>query len=65
MPEAERPSVWRKSSFSANGDCLELMSDAGGVWLRDSKDQSGVVLRLSRSQWATVVLAIKAGKANF
>jgi hypothetical protein len=43
---------WRKSSYSGNGgsSCIEVASD-GAVMVRDTKDSSGPVLRLSPAAW--------------
>lgn len=36
---------WRKASYSAgNGECIEVVSVAGRVSVRDSKDPQGPVL---------------------
>ena len=64
MSEGERPSRWRKSSFSANGDCLEWTSNADGVRLRHSKSQSGIELHFSHTEWEAFLAAVKAGEAD-
>ena len=35
--QAEQP-AWRKSSFCASGECLEVAAHSGMIVLRDSKD---------------------------
>lgn len=48
---------WRKSSRSGSngGDCVELAGVAGVVAVRDSKDQDGPVLLLTRAALRTAV----------
>jgi hypothetical protein len=52
--------VWRKSSHSANGNCVEVAHLPGGrVGVRDSKDQAGSVLILTRAQWGVFVRGVE------
>jgi Domain of unknown function (DUF397) len=53
--------VWRKSSESMNGDCVEFAPLAEVVGVRDSKDPTGPVLRFTRSQWRAFVEGAKDG----
>ena len=43
---------WRKSSYSGNGgnDCVEVAA-SGRVYVRDTKDRDGSVLRFSQQTW--------------
>jgi Domain of unknown function (DUF397) len=56
--------LWRKSSFSGNGDCLELLVCTDGVRVRDSKRPDGVQLRLSFVQWATFLAKVRTGELD-
>ncbi|MFC0530416.1 DUF397 domain-containing protein [Phytohabitans kaempferiae] len=53
--------VWRKSSQSMNGDCVEFAPLAEVVGVRDSKDPTGPVLVFTRSQWRAFVDGAKDG----
>jgi len=53
--------VWRKSSASLNGDCVEFAPLGELVGLRDSKDPTGPVLVFRRSQWRKFVEGAKDG----
>jgi Domain of unknown function (DUF397) len=47
---------WRTSSASgANGACVQVAHVAGEVWVRDSKDPDGLVLKLPCEGWAAFV----------
>lgn len=54
---------WFKSSYSGSGggDCVEVATDLGAVYVRDSKaSDAGPVLRIARGKWAAfVALAAK------
>ncbi|MFI7517644.1 DUF397 domain-containing protein [Micromonospora echinofusca] len=43
--------VWRKSSRSDDGNCVEVASTVGSILVRDSKDSAGPVLRFGLKQW--------------
>jgi hypothetical protein len=49
---------WRKSSFCANGECLEVASWAGSVMLRDSV-QPAVVLSIPDPAWRKFASAVR------
>ncbi|GGM35038.1 DUF397 domain-containing protein [Micromonospora sonchi] len=53
---------WRKSSRSAEGACVEVADNIGGVvGVRDSKDAAGPALLFDAAQWRSFVTAVKAG----
>lgn len=53
--------VWRKSSFSNNGGCVEVSPlTGGGVAVRDSKHRGGAVLRFTATEWAAFVAGVRA-----
>ncbi|WP_432191364.1 DUF397 domain-containing protein [Streptomyces sp. bgisy027] len=45
--------AWRRSSYSngMGGECLEVAAASEVVTVRDSKDASGPILKLSTSAW--------------
>src|SRR5690242_5195529 len=49
----KHPSLaWRKSSASAQGNCVEVAVDGDRVLLRDTKDQgAGAVLTFTEAEW--------------
>ncbi|MFC9952313.1 DUF397 domain-containing protein [Streptomyces prasinus] len=55
--------AWFKSSYSGTngGDCVEVATAAGAVYVQDSKDMGdGPALRVGRDEWAAfVALAVK------
>ena len=56
------PSVWRRSSFCASGECVEVARLDDMVVMRDSKDH---VLRYTTEEFRFLVRAIKAGQYDF
>ena len=42
---------WVKSTYSAQGNCVELASQAGHMLVRDTQDRTGPMLSVSTSAW--------------
>ena len=53
--------AWRKASFCAAGECLEVAQRDGVILLRDSTQPRGIVLRCAAAEWRSLVADIKAG----
>ena len=51
--------LWRKSSTSADGDCLEFTCTPRYVWVRDSKNPTGPTLGLVRAAWAMFLIDVR------
>jgi hypothetical protein len=54
---------WRKSSYSGNGggNCVEVATNMHGVVaVRDSKDQHGPVMTVSRDEWASFLTRLQS-----
>jgi hypothetical protein len=49
--------AWVKSSYSAGngGECVEVASTSGAVYVRDSKDTSRPALTVEPATWNTFV----------
>lgn len=54
--------AWRKSSFSATDNCLEVAAVAGGVALRDSKNPTRGPLLFTDGEWRAFVRGTRAGE---
>ena len=59
--QTELPS-WRKASFCASGECVEVAQQNGMIVLRDSTEPRGSVVRYTTEEWQTFVRGIKAGE---
>ncbi|MGI9062224.1 MAG: DUF397 domain-containing protein [Pseudonocardiaceae bacterium] len=59
------PTRWHKSSYSngTGGNCVEVadLNDRGRA-VRDSKDRSGPVLRLTAAGWAAFTAGVRGGE---
>lgn len=62
MSDTSERLVWRKSSESLNGDCVEVASLPDGVTVRDSKDPDGAILMFSRSEWRAFLRGANRGE---
>jgi hypothetical protein len=62
-PEARQTErTWRKASFSASGECVEVAERDGIIVMRDSKSPRGRTLRYTAEEWQTFISDVKAGK---
>jgi hypothetical protein len=56
-------SNFRKSSFSASGNCVEVGRERDGtVMVRDTKNASQQALRFSRSEWIAFLSGVKCNE---
>jgi hypothetical protein len=55
---------WRKSSASANTDCVEVAATGRSVLVRDSHATSARMLELDPSQWRALLRHILDGDAG-
>jgi hypothetical protein len=54
--------AWRRSSYCANGECLEIKPQGGKIFLRNSRDWRGRTLRYTTEEWQSFVRGVKAGE---
>ena len=54
--------TWRRASRCSDGTCVEVAVADEFVLIRDSKDQSGPVLRFTHSEWSAFARAIRDGE---
>ena len=52
--------VWRKSTASNTGNCVEVAIVDGSLLVRDSMHQDGPVLRLSPAAWSSFLARVPA-----
>jgi hypothetical protein len=53
---------WRKARRSANnGACVEVAPANGKIFIRDSKDQNGLVIGYSGCSWRAFLAGVKTG----
>jgi hypothetical protein len=64
MSAFETPASWRKSSFSLNGDCIEVACTETNVFVRDSKSYPGTVLKFGSFEWKLFIAAVKSRESN-
>lgn len=53
--------AWQKSSRCESGNCVEVARDAD-VYVRDSKDPTGPILRFDRQAWADFLHGVTQGE---
>lgn len=57
--------IWWKSSYSNNTACVEVARERGLVFVRDTKDRSGPVLRFSVEEWNAFLGGVRDGEFDF
>ena len=60
MSEFGTPVNWRKSSFSQNGDCVEVARTKTSVLVRDSASHPAAVLKFEYSEWKRFIAEVKS-----
>lgn len=56
------PVVWRKSVFSGANSCVEVAFVGGHVWVRDSKDHQGPILRFTSTEWRSFLRGVRTNE---
>ena len=51
--------VWRKASYCANTECVEVACMDTQVLVRDGKDRAGPNLAFSADTWTRFIAAVK------
>jgi hypothetical protein len=57
-------SAWRKASFCASRECIEVGQRNGVVLIRDSARPDGAVLESPARTWQSLVRRVKAGELD-
>ena len=53
---------WRKSTFTDNGNCVEVAEDGAEIALRNSNRPAAGVIHFTRAEMAAWVAGCKAGE---
>jgi hypothetical protein len=56
--------TWVKSSYSSQGNCVEVAEHDHRVMVRDTKDRPGPVLRFSPASWRRFAELVKRSLAD-
>lgn len=54
--------TWTKSTFSGNGNCVEIKVADTGVLVRDSKNPTGGELAFTREEWDAFTAGVVDGQ---
>jgi hypothetical protein len=54
------PVSWRKSSFSQNGDCVEVACAGTSIFVRDSEPHSDAVLEFGTLDWKRFIATVRS-----
>ena len=57
---------WRKSSYSSSngGECIEIADDDSLIFVRDTRDRQGPMLRFTADAWAKFAENVKKNLAS-
>jgi Domain of unknown function (DUF397) len=53
---------WRKSSHSAEGNCVEIAFLGDSVAIRNSNDRQGSMLVFTRADWRSFLRSVRDGE---
>jgi hypothetical protein len=56
------PMKWRRSSRCGSNACVEVAEVAGGIAMRDSKDENSPVLVFTEESWNAFVAGVMDGE---
>ena len=63
MSDLERLSgIWRKSTASGGGNCVEVSFAGAAVVMRNSRNPEGSVLRFTLSEWEAFLAGVRDGE---
>jgi hypothetical protein len=54
--------VFKKSTHSGSGSCVEVAEGDATIFVRDSKDQAGPVLMFNPEEWRAFVAGVRDGE---
>ena len=55
--------AWRTSSASGSGgNCVEVAVTSEDIWVRDTKDRPGPVLRFTLVEWDAFLAGVRQGE---
>lgn len=54
--------VWRKSTYSCTGNCVEVAYVDNHVAVRDSKDRSGPLIIFTPAEWDAFLSGVRDGE---
>jgi hypothetical protein len=60
-PQTE-PGAWRRASFCASNECVEVAPHNGMIVMRNSTESRGQVLRYTAEEWQSFIRGVKAGE---
>ena len=52
---------WKKSTYSGNGNCVEVAKPPAAVAVRDSKDPNGPALSFTPDAWTAFIAGVNDG----
>lgn len=55
-------SSWRRASFCASNECVEIAPHNGMIIMRNSMEPRGLVLRYTAEEWQSFIRGVKAGE---
>lgn len=55
MPQADSPLIWKTSTYTDSGACVEWARPASGVLVRDTKARDRACMPVTAAAWRTFV----------
>jgi Domain of unknown function (DUF397) len=57
--------IWRVSSWSAGGNCIEVANRKNVIYVRDTKNRSQGMLSFTAAAWENFIRALQAESITF
>jgi len=55
VPQTDGPLIWKTSTYTDSGSCVEWARPPGGAWVRDTKDPERARLAFTAPAWQDFV----------
>ena len=59
---SDRPPLWRKSTASAESNCVEVAANGDSIMVRSTRNRQGATLTFTTDEWKAFLVGARAGE---